>query len=122
MKKLIIPAIVIAAIGGYFYYQNMESATSEEAIVQEVDAAVEEAGAAVEEPVEKDMMAAKEVAEGEGDVFADPEQMMETAEDAADEAMDAAEEAAETVADKAEEMTEQAMDEMPQGEIDHAEE
>lgn len=119
MKKLIIPAIVIAAVGGYFYYQNMGSATSEEAIAKEVDTAVEEASAVVEEPTEKGMVASNEATEGEGDVFADaPEQMMDAAEAAAGEAMDTAGETMDAAADAAEE----AVDAMPAEEIDHAEE
>ncbi|WP_193164708.1 hypothetical protein [Microbulbifer hainanensis] len=125
MKKLIIPAIVIAAIGGYFYYQNMQPVTTESSIAQEVDSAVQEAGAAMEETADKGVVAANDVAGADGDVFADaPEQMAEAAEEAADETMDAAEEAADetmdaaeeamdTVSDKAEEMAE---------EVDHANE
>lgn len=113
MKKLIIPAIVIAAVGGYFYYQNMEPATAEDEIVKEMDAAVEEAGAAEAEVAEEtDVIATYDAAEEEGDIFADvPELMEEDAEDA----MEAA-------ASEAEEMAEEAMGEMPEEEIDHAEE
>lgn len=87
MKKLIIPAIVIAAIGGYFYYQNMEPATSEEAIAQEVENAVEEAATGesiTEETTEAGVVASNDM-EAEGDVFADvPEQMMDTTQEAAE--------------------------------------
>lgn len=113
MKKLIIPAIVIAAVGGYFYYQNMEPATAEDEIVKEVDAAVEEAGVAEAEAVgEKGVVATNDTAEAEGDVFADVPEMME----------EDAEEAMEAAASEAEEMAGEAMDEMPEDEIDHAEE
>ncbi len=119
MKKLIIPAIVIAAIGGYFYYQNMEPASPEEAIAKEVETAVEEASA-VEEADEAKVVASNEMTEAaEGDVFADaPEQMMETAEEAVGDM--------EAVAEEAEAMAEEAMDEMPdempEDEIDQTEE
>ncbi|MFC6632063.1 hypothetical protein [Microbulbifer taiwanensis] len=115
MKKIIIPAIVIAAIGGYFYYQNMEPATSEAAIAKEVESAVEQAGEAMEKAADETVVASNELMEVEGDVFADaPEHMMGSAEEAA-ESMEAA-------AEEAEEMTEEAMDEMPEEDIDHTEE
>lgn len=113
MKKLIVPAIVIAAVGAYFYYQNQEPAAPEEAIVEELDAAVEEAAmvAGEEEAVGTKVVASNDEMEAEGDVFADPEQVT-------DGAVEAVEAAAEGVGDPVED----AMDEMPGDEIDHADE
>ena len=81
MKKLILPALVIAAVGGYFYYTNLEvtaprAVTAEDAMVEEVQAAmaeVEAAGPSVS-PADKDVMAA-----ADEDVFADVPEAMEHA-------------------------------------------
>ena len=110
MKKIIIPAIVIAAIGGYFYYTNMEAAAPESAIATEVEAAVAEAeaaGVAVKDSAEEMVAAA------DGDVFADVPEAMETAAEEAEETMEEAADAAE-----------EAMDEMAESaeEVDHSEE
>ncbi|QKX18629.1 hypothetical protein [Microbulbifer sp. YPW1] len=99
MKKLVVPAIAIAAIGGYFYYANLDSTapeavTAEETIVEEMEAAVAEAETAAAETAKssEEMMASVE-----GDVFADvPEAMGH----ALDETSEAVEEAADDVADK----------------------
>jgi len=109
MKKLIIPAVVIAVVGGYFYYQNLEPATSEETIAKEIETAVEEAGAPEAAADEARVVATNDMAEVEGDVFADVPELME-------------EGAMETAADEAEEMAGVVMDAMPEDEIDHAEE
>ncbi|MCQ3829630.1 hypothetical protein HXX02_09225 [Microbulbifer elongatus] len=91
MKKLLIPAIAIAAVGGYFYYANLESTApqtdvvvEEEQIVEEVESAVAEAEAAVEhsEDAAGDMMAS-----AEEDVFADVPEAMGHALDETSEAM-----------------------------------
>nr|WP_010131425.1 hypothetical protein [Microbulbifer agarilyticus] len=110
MKKLLIPAIAIAAIGGYFYYTNLdttapqaEAVVEEEQIVEEVEAAVAEA----EEMVEESDQAGDIMASAEGDVFADVPEAMGHALDETTEAM----------ADVAEEAVEEAADE-----IDHSEE
>ncbi|MFD1216335.1 MULTISPECIES: hypothetical protein [Microbulbifer] len=95
MKKLIIPAIAIAAVGGYLYYTNLETsapemakdASREEAIANEMEAAVAEAQDTDVEVAEEMMAAA------DGDVFADvPEAMSDSAEDVMDEVAEAAEE------------------------------
>ncbi|MFV8781717.1 hypothetical protein ACNKU7_04780 [Microbulbifer sp. SA54] len=110
MKKLIVPALVIAAIGGYLYYVNLETTAPETAIATEVDAAVAEAEAAGAEatPPAEGVMAA-----AEGDIFADVPEAMDTAAAEAGDAMEA-------VADTASE----AMDEVAEAaeEIDHADE
>lgn len=78
MKKLVIPVIVIAAVGGYLYVQNMDSAGAEEAVARQLEAAVEEAGAA-EMSVGADIVADNEMMEFEGDIFADvPEHMVDS--------------------------------------------
>ncbi|AQQ67974.1 hypothetical protein Mag101_10235 [Microbulbifer agarilyticus] len=109
MKKLLIPAIAIAAIGGYFYYTNLDTAApqaeavvEEEQIVEEVEAAVAEA----EEMVEETEQAAGDImASAEEDVFADVPEAMGHALDETTEAMaDVAEEAAEAVQEAADEI------------------
>ena len=105
MNKLIVPAIAIAAIGGYFYYANLDNtapevASSEEAIVEEVEAAVAEAEAAGTKVAEstEEMMASVE-----GDVFADVPEAMEHALDETSETIEgAAEEVVEEMESAAE--------------------
>ncbi|MBY6189692.1 hypothetical protein [Microbulbifer agarilyticus] len=105
MKKLLIPAIAIAAIGGYFYYTNLDTAApqaeavaEEEQIVEEVEAAVAEA----EEMVEETEQAGDIMASAEEDVFADVPEAMghaldETSEAVAEEVAEAVEEAADEI-------------------------
>ncbi|AMX02341.1 hypothetical protein [Microbulbifer thermotolerans] len=79
MKKLIVPAIAVAAVGGYLYFQNMDSAGAEETVARQLEAAVEEAAGA-EMSAGADMVADSEMMEFEGDVFADvPEHMVDSA-------------------------------------------
>lgn len=103
MKKLVLPALVIAAIGGYLYYINLDSpapqaVAAEETIVEDVKAAMAEAEAAGAgiKPAGEEVMAA-----ADGDVFADvPEAMdhaLDEASESVDEAVEAAEESAEDV-------------------------
>lgn len=78
MKKLVLPALVVAAVGGYFYYTNLDApvpqpATVEDVMVEDVQAAMaeaEDAGTSVS-PADEDVLAA-----ADEDVFADvPEAM-----------------------------------------------
>ncbi|GAB2518226.1 hypothetical protein [Microbulbifer agarilyticus] len=102
MKKLLIPAIAIAAIGGYFYYTNLDTAApqaeavvGEEQIVEEVEAAVAEA----EEMVEETEQAGDMMASAEEDVFADvPEAMGHALDETSETMVDVAEEAIEETA------------------------
>lgn len=105
MKKLLLPALVIAAVGGYLYYINLDApapqaVTAEEAIVEDVNTAVAEAEAAgtdVKPAGEKVMAAA------DGDVFADVPEAMDHV---LDEASEVVEEAVETAEESAEETAE----------------
>lgn len=101
MKKILLPALVIAAIGGYLYYINMDTAapqavTAEEVIMEDVHAAVAEAEAAGAgiKPAGKEVMAA-----ADGDVFADAPEAMDHV---LGEASESVEEAADTVEDSEE--------------------
>ena len=109
MKKLLIPAIAIAAVGGYFYYTNLETSAPqadvaveeeqvvEEQIADEVGAAVADAEIAAEDAAEA---TGKVMASADGDVFADVPEAMGHALDETSEAMDEmAEEVEEVVED-----------------------
>lgn len=90
MKKLILPALVIAAVGGYFYYTNLDTSgpqavTAEEAIVEDVKSAMAEAEAAGAgiKPAGEEVMAA-----ADSDVFADVPEAMDHVLDEASESVE----------------------------------
>lgn len=103
MKKLILPALVVAAVGGYFYYTNLDApapqaVTAEDAMVEDVKAAMAEAEAAgpTANPNDEEVMAA-----ADGDVFADvPEAMGHVL----DETSETGESGMETMSDSEEEI------------------
>lgn len=97
MIKLIVPAVLIAAAGGYFYFQGQLDTESSSDLVKQVDAALLEAKEdAVSLPPEE-ALASSEMLPTDGDVFADaPEHMMVTT---AEESAAAVAEMAETDAD-----------------------
>ncbi|WP_105104359.1 hypothetical protein [Microbulbifer pacificus] len=102
MKKLVLPALVIAAIGGYFYYTNLDvpaqAVTAEEVMVEDVKAAMAEAKASGADikPAGEDVLAA-----ADGDVFADVPEAMDHV---LDESSESVEGGMETMADTAEDV------------------
>lgn len=125
MKKLVLPAIIIAATGGYFYYTNLDStkstpAMAEQVIVDEVEAAVAEADAG--DSVGEMMASAEE------DVFADvPEAMENALGETAESIAGVADESAEVISETVSEVVSETVSEVAEAaeamdEVDHGEE
>ncbi|MEX2962386.1 hypothetical protein [Microbulbifer sp. TYP-18] len=84
MKKLIIPAIAIAVVGGYVYYQNADSG-----VAGKVGAVLEKGGSGAAQESDTSLAAVDvdELAGADGDIFADaPEQSLEAVGDDAEKA------------------------------------
>ncbi|MEW5250771.1 hypothetical protein [Microbulbifer discodermiae] len=89
MKKLIIPAIAIAVVGGYVYYQNADSGVSAAGAAGEVGTVLEKGGSGAAQESDTSLAAVDvdELAGADGDIFADaPEQSLEAVGDDAEKA------------------------------------